>query len=86
MDVLGVAPSGLWVGAGETDPPGVLLIIGVDGDGLLPGGLRLGFKAGFNMMFGFVFGAVLPVPGAGLVGWPVWPDGAVLPERDALPD
>ena len=84
-EVFGVAPMGTWVGAGEAETPGELLIIGVDGDGLALIGLSPGLWPGCsNPVFGLVRGTVEPLLGA--AGLPVWPEGAVWAVPDVLPD
>ena len=61
---------GIWVGAGEAETPGELLIIGVDGDGLALIGLSPGLWPGCsNPVFGLVRGTVEPLLGA--AGLPV---------------
>jgi hypothetical protein len=77
--VPGLVPTGFWVGTGETDAPGVLLIMGTDADGLGLIGFEPGLKPGFNPLLGFVFGTIL-------VGRPVLPDGALWLLPDVLPD
>jgi hypothetical protein len=83
--VLGVAPIILEVGAGETDTPGELFIIGTDADGLALIGLRPGVKPGLSPLFGFVLGTVAPF-GAVVVGCLVPLLGAVWPVPDVFPD
>jgi hypothetical protein len=71
-EAFGVAPIGGWVGTGETETPGELLIIGVDGDGLAPTGLcKPGLRLGCSPAFRLVLGTVDPLLGAAFDGFPL---------------